>query len=290
MPLSARPRPQSFRPARPTSTHGMDGSPSDPARRRALGSVSTIALARRWREQHDQAARQELCERFLPLARQLAGRYRNSHDPFEDLMQVAMVGLLGAIERFDPDRGANFSSFAVPTILGELKRYFRNTAWAVHVPRGGQEMALRVDRASREITARTGRLPQVRDLAEYLEVPVEHVLRGLDAGSAQYSASLDAPAGGADDEEPRSLADSLGAEDDGFGLIETKLSLASAIARLPYLERRALTLRGEHEMKQIEIAHELGCSQMQVSRLLHRAATTLRVLTDPDVTSREAQV
>jgi RNA polymerase sigma-B factor len=255
--------------------------PSDHAHLRARGAVGTSQLVRRWQQHHDHAARQELCERFLPLARRLAGRYRNSHDPFDDLVQVASVGLLGAIDRFDPDRGVSFTSFAVPTILGELKRYFRNTGWSAHVPRGAQEMSLRVDHASREISARTGHAPQVQELAEYLEISAEDVLIGLDAGTAHYSDSLDAPAPGSDTEEPQSLADSLGSDDEGLGLIETKLSLATAISQLPYLERRALTLRVEHDMKQIEIARELGCSQMQVSRLLRRAATTLHALADP---------
>ena len=223
-----------------------------------------------------------MCERYLPLARKLAGRYRNSHDAFEDLVQVASVGLLGAIERFDPERGINFASFAVPTILGELKRYFRSTGWSAHVPRSAQEMALHVDRASREITASTGHDPRVEHLADYLEISAEDVLAGLWAGTARYSDSLDAPAGGSDIEEAQSLADTLGTEDPRFGLVETKLSLMAAINQLPYLERQAVMLRIDGNLKQTEIARELGCSQMQVSRLLGRAAARVRELTDPE--------
>jgi RNA polymerase sigma-B factor len=258
-----------------------------PKRRRAgpcpQHPLETNTLALRWREHHDEAAREELLERFLPLARRLAGRYANPHEPLEDLVQVATVGLLGAIDRFDPQRGVRFPAFAVPTILGELKRYFRNTGWSVHVPRGVQEMALRVDRATRDITARTGRHPRVHELAEYMEVTPEDVLAGLDAGSAHYSVSLDAPVSSNDGEEPDALGDAMGSEDDSYGLVETTAALSAAVARLPHLERRALALRLDHDMKQTEIAQQLGCSQMQVSRLLRRAASRLHEMTDPDL-------
>ncbi len=251
-------------------------------------TVGTSELVRRWQDDRDQAARQELCERFLPLARKLAGRYRNSHDAFEDLVQVASVGLLGAIERFDPDRETSFASFAVPTILGELKRYFRDTGWSAHVPRGAQEMALRVDRASREIAAVTGRAPRLHHLSEYLELSADDVLVGLGASTAHYADSLDAPVAGPDVEDAQSLAETLGAEDPLFGLVETKLSLMAAITRLPYLERQAVLLRVGGNMKQTEIAHAMGCSQMQVSRLLRRASVAVRELTDPDPTTMTA--
>ncbi len=144
---------------------------------------------------------------------------------------------------------------------------------------------MRVDRASREITARTGHAPRVTELAEYLELNLEDVLLGLDAGSAHYSLSLDASAPGTDVAEPQSVADSLGDADDRFELVEVKLALAGAISRLPYLERQALTLRIEHHMKQTDIAARLGCSQMQVSRLLRRAMCSVKALIDPDLSS-----
>jgi RNA polymerase sigma-B factor len=238
-------------------------------------------LVQRWQLQGDRRARDELFERFRPLARRLAGRYTNPHEPLDDLIQVAYLGLLGAIDRFDAERGVRFSSFAIPTILGELKRYFRNTGWSAHVPRGAQEMALRVDRASARIAADTGRTPRVEELAEYLEVDLEDVLAGLEAGSAHYSVSLDAPAPGSGTEEPQSLGEGIGTGDDGYELVDAKLSLSVAITRLPHLERRALELRIEGDLKQSEIAERMGCSQMQVSRLLRRAQTNLRELTDP---------
>jgi RNA polymerase sigma-B factor len=248
----------------------------------------TPELLARCHDQQDQEAREELFQRFLPLARKLAARYTNPHEPVEDLVQVASVGLLGAIDRFDPERGVRFPAFAIPTILGELKRYFRNTGWSVHVPRGAQELSLRVDRAARQITARSGRQPSVRELAEYLEIPHEDVLTGLDAGTAHYSVSLDAPITAGDDEEPDTLGDSLGDVDESYGLVEATMSVSSAMNRLPHLERVALTLRLERDLKQTEIAAELGCSQMQVSRLLRRAAARLHEMTNPDLQHDEA--
>jgi RNA polymerase sigma-B factor len=244
--------------------------------------ADTAALFRRVRIGNDSSARDELVRRFLPLARKLAVRYSNPYEPFEDLLQVASIGLLGAVDRFDPDRGVAFPSFAIPTILGELKRYFRSTGWSVHVPRRAQELALRVDRASRELAESTGRTPRVEELAQYLELSTEDVLLALDAGRAHYSVSLDAPAAALTDEsELESLGSSLGAEDERFRLVDTTTALSAALRRLPYLEREALRLRLGGDMKQTEIAAQLGCSQMQVSRLLRRASDRVREMTEP---------
>ncbi|HEX3976771.1 MAG TPA: SigB/SigF/SigG family RNA polymerase sigma factor [Solirubrobacteraceae bacterium] len=254
-------------------------TPDDAARFRG-GRVETNTLLARWREHGDGRARDALVERFMPLARRLASRYAGQ-EPMEDLVQVAAVGLLCAIDRFDPDRAVAFPAYAIPTILGEIKRHFRNTGWAVHVPRGSQEMALRVSRATQEITTRSARPPRIQELAEYLEVSTENVLSGLDAGMAHFAASLDAPLAAADSDEPWTLIDGMGDAEDGYGLVEMTASLGVAITRLPYLERRALCLRLEQDVKQSEIAAQLGCSQMQVSRLLRRATTRLREMIDP---------
>jgi RNA polymerase sigma-B factor len=244
------------------------------------GQVETAVLLTRWREHGDTHAREALVERLMPLARALARRYAGQ-EPLEDLVQVAAVGLLGAIDRFDPARGVPFTAYAVPTILGELKRHFRNTGWAVHVPRGPQELALRVSRATEKITAQSGHQPRVRELAEYLELSTEDVLTGLDAGTAHFAASLDAPLSGDDSDEPVTLCDTIHHGEDGYELVEMTTSLTGAIKRLPYLERRALSLRLEGDIKQSEIAAQLGCSQMQVSRLLCRAAARVREMIDP---------
>lgn len=221
------------------------------------------------------AARDELLRRHLPLARRLAARYHNPHEPFEDLIQVANLGLLNAIDRYDSARGVPFGAYATPTILGELKRHFRNTGWAAHVPRAAQELAQRVQRAVGELTEQHGRSPEVAELAVYLELAVEEVLEGLESAQAHYSDSLDAPiADGVP--EPTTLGDTLGTVDDGYALFETASSVSGAIRRLPYLERTALTLRMQGDLKQSEIARAMGCSQMQVSRLLRRAADRVR--------------
>ncbi len=243
------------------------------------GRRDTKMLLTRWRADGDVAARDALVERYMPLARRLAGRYAGQ-EPLEDLVQVAAVGLVCAIDRFDPDRGVAFSSFAIPTILGEIKRHFRNTGWAVHVPRGAQEMALRVTQATREISSRTGRPPLVHELAEYLEVSTEDVLDGLDAGTAHYAASLDEPVAATESDESRPLVETIPRIEEGYGLVEMSASLADAISRLPHLERRALSMRLERDIKQTEIAAELGCSQMQVSRLLRRGASRVRAMVE----------
>jgi RNA polymerase sigma-B factor len=177
-------------------------------------------------------ARDELARRYLPLARKLAARYANPNEPLEDLMQVASLGLLKAIDRYSPERGTPFSSFAVPTILGELKRHFRDTGWSVHVPRDAKELALRVDRASREMAGRLGRSPQVDELAQFLELSVEDVVAALEAANAHFGASLDAPAS-ASDPDAGPLVEMLGSEDDGFSLAETALDLGAATSTSP---------------------------------------------------------
>jgi len=220
------------------------------------------------------AAREELMRRHLPLARRLAARYHNPHEPFEDLVQVANLGLLNAIDRYDPERGVPFGAFAAPTILGELKRHFRNTGWAAHVPRAAQELAQRVQRGVGDLTERGGRSPEVAELAQFLGIGVEEVLEGLESAQAHYSDSLDAPiAEGVP--EPTTLIETLGTVDDGYALVEIASSLSGGIRQLPYLERTALTLRMQGDLKQSEIAKAMGCSQMQVSRLLRRAADRL---------------
>jgi RNA polymerase sigma-B factor len=243
----------------------------------ALGRLAEDAL---WAIRHENpAARDELVRRHLPLARRLALRYQSAHESLDDLVQVANVGLIGAVNRFEPDRGASFISYATPTILGELKRHFRDTGWSVHVPRGTKDLALKVQRAVGEMTDRSGRSPEVGELADYLELSVERVLDGLESAQAHYSDSLDAPLGEVDAEAP-TLADRLGSMDGGYDLVDTTSVLRCGISSLPFLEREALTLRIRDDLKQSEIAQVMGCSQMQVSRLLRRAIDRLRTHLD----------
>jgi RNA polymerase sigma-B factor len=252
------------------------------------GLGETNALVSRWQENGDRAARDELFVRFLPLARSLASRYRSPSEPLEDLVQVASMGLLGAINRFDPSRGTQFSTFAVPTILGELKRYFRNTGWSAHVPRSAQELSLRVDRAAQQLTAQSGRSACVAELAEYLQVTTEAVLAGIDASTAHYAISLDAPASVSDADMPETLGDSLGHDDSSYALVDTTVSVSAAMTRLPDRQRRALELRLDRDLTQIEIGRQLDCSQMQVSRLLRRAMTTLQELTRASLNDQQS--
>jgi len=234
---------------------------------------------------HDPAARDELVQRHLPLARRLASRYRNRHEPLEDLIQVASLALVKAVERYEPERGRPFVAFAAPTILGELKRHFRDTSWAVHVNRGALELALQVQGAVEELSRDTGRSPSVADLAIHLGIDSERVLEGLEAAAAHYADSLDTPAQAGEDDDSRAatMLDRIGAEDAGYDDVEVESSMHAALARLPYEERRALSLRLEKGLKQSEIAALLDCSQMHVSRLLRRGGERLRAELDPDV-------
>ena len=245
------------------------------------GRTDNRDLFLRWQQDGDQRAREELVERFLPLARNLARRYAGAREPFEDLLQVASLGLVKAIDRFDVDRGAAFSSFAVPTILGELKRYFRDLGWSVHVPRGAQEQALKVQEAQERLTTKTGRPPTVHELAVYLELEVENVLDALETAAAHHSASLDAPREDRDDESG-SLVDVFGQEDHRYELVEETTTISAAARELTPRERRVLALRFAGDMTQTQIAQEIGVSQMQVSRILRRALTQLRELTQTD--------
>jgi RNA polymerase sigma-B factor len=245
-----------------------------------IGSTAHASLLfARWQGHGDQRARAELVDRFLPLARKLARRYSGAREPFDDLLQVASLGLVKAIDRFDPARGTAFSSFAVPTILGELKRYFRDLGWAVHVPRGAQELALKVEEAQQQLTAKTGRPPSVPDLAEYLELSLEDVLDALETGGAHHFVSLDTPREDADGESG-TLADAFGEPDVRFELVEASVSIVAATRHLSARERRVLELRFVEDLTQTQIADAIGVSQMQVSRILRGALSQLRDLTE----------
>jgi RNA polymerase sigma-B factor len=233
-------------------------------------------LFRRWQFDGDRSARDELVRRHLPLARKLAGRYARTQEPFDDLFQVASLALVKAIDRFDPDRGLAFSSFAVPTILGELKRHFRDKGWAIHVPRGLQELVLKVQEAEVALGSRTGRSPTVGEIAEHLAVDTEQVLEALEAVAAHHATSLDAPIVTDGSDESATIHDTIGAEDEGYELIETSASLTAAFKYLPVTDRQVLMLRFRDELKQKDIADRMGVSQMQVSRILRRVTDELR--------------
>lgn len=240
----------------------------------ALGQVRNEVLFARWQRDGDRQARDELVQRFLPLARKLARRYSGAREPLDDLLQVASLGLVKAIDRFDLSRGTAFSSFAVPTILGELKRYFRDLGWAVHVPRGAQERAVKVDEAQQMLSARSNRAPTVAELAEYLEFSIEDVLDALETSRAHHASSLDAPY---DDGEGESgtMVESFGDEDPSLLSADERVTIGAAARQLPQREREVLALRFVHDFTQTQIAEQIGVSQMQVSRILRRAVSHL---------------
>lgn len=235
---------------------------------------SPAELFIRWRQHSDRRAREELVARYLPLAKRLARRYRGAREPLDDLEQVASLGLVKAIDRYDPERGIAFQSFAIPTILGELKRYFRDCGWAVHVPRGIQELAINVERAQRELSARTGRVATFRELAEYLEIEVEDVLQAVEASAAHHSVSFEAPHDDGEG-EGATLGDMLGRPDDRLERVELGACIAQAATHLPERERRVLAMKFLEEMTQTQIAERIGVSQMQVSRILRRGLARL---------------
>ena len=232
-------------------------------------------LLLRYHRDGDLAAREELVVRFMPLARQLAARYRHAGEQQEDLVQVACLGLLKAVDRYDPGRGAGFTRYAVPTMLGEIKRHFRDKGWSVHVPRATQELVLKVSDALGSLPAKLGRAPRPRDVAEAIGAPVEDVLEAMEAATAYETTSLDAPRAGSDEDGVWTYGDSLAEEDPGYELVELGQTLRGTLAALPARERLILQLRFERDMTQAEIAELVGVSQMHVSRLLRRSLDRL---------------
>jgi RNA polymerase sigma-B factor len=246
--------------------------------------VSDRALFRAYAATGDSMAREELVRRFLPLAAQLARRYSNSREPLDDLLQVASLGLIKAVDRYQVDRGTAFSSFAVPTILGELKRHFRDAGWAVHVPRALQELTLRVRTEVDDLSRKLGRSPTANELAESLDEPVEAVIEALESATAHHAVSLDAPVRTSEtDERDAAWHERLGVEEDGYDRAEWRGALERGIRALPERDRLILKLRFEEELTQSEIADRIGVSQMHVSRLLRRALDRLRAVAEAGV-------
>jgi RNA polymerase sigma-B factor len=246
-----------------------------PTRERAARSQEDRRLLVRYHREGDPVAREQLVERFLPLARQLARRYQRGGEQLDDLIQVASLGLLKAIDRFDPARETAFSSFAVPTILGELKRHFRDKGWSVRVPRDLQEMAVRVDRIADEMSREIGRAPTPGEIAERTGTSLEHVLEAREASAAYRAVSLDRPRSD-EEEEGDSFADAVGAEDPGFGHAEDAATVDRLMRVLSEREREVLRLRFEEDLTQSEIGQRVGVSQMHVSRLIRQSIARLR--------------
>lgn len=218
--------------------------------------------------------RERVIELYLPLAEYLARRFRNRGEPYDDLSQVAVIGLIKAVDGYDPGRGVEFASYAIPTIVGELKRHFRDKGWSVRVPRRLQELKLEIARAAGGLTQQLKRSPTVADLAEHLELTEEEVLAGLDTACAYSALSLHTPVAG--QENGPEVMDLLGAEDPGLRSVEDRATLRPLIQQLPEREQRIIALRFFGNLTQSQIAGQIGISQMHVSRLLARSLRQLR--------------
>jgi RNA polymerase sigma-B factor len=230
-----------------------------------------LELLRRYHEDHDLQARDEMVRRGLPLVRALARRYGGRGESLEDLVQVGCVGLVKAIDRFDASAGTRFATFAAPNITGEIKRYFRDHCWAVHVPRSVQELDARITRAKGELSARTGREPTVEELAEHLEEPVERVADAVVGSRGYRTVSLDHPTGDA-----REALDLFGAPDRQFAQVEQRGLIQQACEVLDERQKEVVLLRFYDGRLQREIAERIGVSQMQVSRIISDALEKMR--------------
>jgi RNA polymerase sigma-B factor len=234
------------------------------------------ALFAQYSNRRDPTDRELLVKRYLPLARQLARRYQRDEASFDDLFQVACLGLLKAIDRFDPERGVAFSTYAVPTIAGEIKRHFRDRTWSVRVPRDLQELALKVERTASELALGLGRQPTVAEIADAIGLSDEDVLEALEAARAYEASSLQSPLG--DPDRGDTLGESIGVEDPGFAGAEQRATLEQLMSALTAREREVLRLRFAEDLTQSEIGERVGVSQMHVSRIIRHALAQLRAV------------
>jgi len=235
------------------------------------GNVQALLVA--YHRDGDEQAREQVLVELMPLVRALASRYAGRGEALEDLVQVGSIGLIKAVDRFDVDRGVDISSYAVPTIVGEIRRHFRDKAWAMHVPRRLKELSVRLSRVLDDLTTEHGRSPTIAELAAAVGEEEEDVIDALDSANAYSTRSLQAPF---DDGGDEYLADKLGTEDLGFGEVEDGALVAAGLDALDDRERQIVELRFFQEMTQSQIAAEIGISQMHVSRLLRRALATMR--------------
>lgn len=236
-------------------------------------AASTDELLRAYHERGDLAARDRLVEQHLPLVRSLARRYTGRGEPLDDLVQVGSIGLIKAIDRFDVDRGVELSTYAIPTIVGELKRHFRDTGWAVHVPRRLKELSLRLNHTIEDLGTALGRSPTISELARAVDADEEEIVEALDASRAYTAVSLSAPA----DDEGGVRLDLIGEDEAGYETSERRADLLPGLDRLDERERRILHLRFSAGLTQSQIAKEVGISQMHVSRLIRHALEMMRI-------------
>ena len=260
------------------STHELPGTPKG---KLAWDKQRTRELFALYKEQGDEDARNELVMSHLNLVRFLASKFKNRGEPLDDLMQVGYLGLLKAIDRFDPERGLEFTTFATPTILGEIKRHFRDKGWSVRVPRRLQELSAKVNQATDKLTNELQRSPKVEEIAEYLGVTVDEVLEAMESSSAYTSVPIEAP-GASDSDDAPSILDRYADDDNELDFTDDRLVIEEAIRDFSPREREVIELRFVKGMTQIEIAKKLGISQVQVSRLLRRTLKKIQDKIDPD--------
>ncbi len=247
----------------------------------AWDKEKTRELFRRFKEEGDMDAREKLVMSHLNLVRFIANKFKNRGEPIDDLVQVGYLGLLKAIDRFDPGRGLEFTTFATPTIMGEIKRHFRDKGWSVRVPRRLQELSAKVNQATDALTSQLQRSPTISEIADYLDSTVDEVLEAMESSSAYSSVSLEAPSGADDDDTP-SVIDRYATEDSDLAFTDDRIIIEEALASFSPRERDVIEMRFLKGMTQIEIAEKLGISQVQVSRLLRRTLKKIQDKIDPE--------
>lgn len=247
----------------------------------AWDKQKTRELFRRYKEDGDMEAREQLVMSHLNLVRFLANKFKNRGEPLDDLVQVGYLGLLKAIDRFDPDRGLEFTTYATPTILGEIKRHFRDKGWSVRIPRRLQELSAKVNQATDTLTTQFQRSPTIQEIADYLDASVDEVLEAMESSSAYSSVPLEGTGGSENDDAP-SVIDRYGSEDNELAFTDDRLVIEEALKGFSPREREVIELRFLKGMTQIEIAEQLGISQVQVSRLLRRTLKKIQDKIDPD--------
>lgn len=247
----------------------------------AWDKEKTRELFRRFKEEGDMDAREKLVMSHLNLVRFIANKFKNRGEHIDDLIQVGYLGLLKAIDRFDPSRGLEFTTFATPTIMGEIKRHFRDKGWSVRVPRRLQELSAKVNQATDTLTSQLQRSPTIAEIADYLDATVDEVLEAMESSSAYSSVSLEAPSGADDDDTP-SVIDRYATEDSDLAFTDDRIIIEEALASFSPRERDVIEMRFLKGMTQIEIAEKLGISQVQVSRLLRRTLKKIQDKIDPE--------
>ncbi len=261
------------------------------ASRRSLRRVSkgkpawdkerTRELFRRYKQEGDEEAREQLIVSHLNLVRYIAAKFKNRGEPLDDLIQVGTVGLIKAIDRFDPERGLEFTTYATPTVMGEIKRHFRDKGWTIRVPRRLQELSAKVNTATDELTTQLQRTPTVDEIAAHLGTTADEVLEAMESSSAYSSVPLEGTGAGEEDEAP-AVIDRYASVDADLAASDDRMVLADAIAEFPEADQQAIRMRYIDGMTQVEIAERLGISQVQVSRMLRRALKRIQEKIDPE--------